>query len=60
MFNDIREQAIYYQRLTFAGDMTQDNHARAVRNADAAQDGLAKRAQIVVGKISELEDAYPC
>ena len=59
MLNDGRENGLYYTRLTFAAGITEENHAKAVQNADRADDQMAKRARIIVDKITALEQKYP-
>ena len=59
MFNEVRENGIYYSRLTFAPGplcLTPENHAKAVQNADAADEQIARRARIIVDRITALEE----
>lgn len=59
MFNDVRENGLFYQRLTFDSRLGGDNHKKVVQNADLTEDQLAKRARIIVDKIIALEELYP-
>jgi hypothetical protein len=59
MLNDARENGLYYTRLSFAGDLTEENHGKAVWNAEQAEGMMLQRARIVIDKISALEDRYP-
>ena len=59
MLNDARENGLYYTRLTFVPGITPGNHANAVQNADGADDQMAKRARIIVDKVTALEQKYP-
>jgi hypothetical protein len=59
ILNELRDDQVYYMHLTFASGISSENHARAVRNAALAEEGMARRARIVIGKITELEEAYP-
>lgn len=58
MYNESRENGLHYTRLTFAPGITDENHARAVGNADAAEDQMSRRARIIVNKITALEEKF--
>jgi len=59
MFNDARENGLYYLRLTFAPGLTDANHQKAIANVLQTEAQLAKRARIIVEKISSVEDKFP-
>jgi len=59
MLDEARENGLYYHRLTFAGGLTSENHAKAVQNVDLTEDQLSLRARIIVDKITALEQKYP-
>lgn len=59
MLEDLRENQMYYSRLTFAPGITDENHEKAVRNADAAEEQRGKRARIIITKISKLLEDNP-
>lgn len=59
MFNEARENGLYYFRLTFAPGVTTENWTKAVQNVDATDEQLARRARIIVDKITALEEKYP-
>lgn len=56
MFNDIRENGLAYNRMTFEPGLSEENLRRIVKNADDSDLNLQKRAQIVIEKITELEN----
>jgi hypothetical protein len=55
IYNDVRENHIYHQRLTFTPGVSDENHSRVVRNAEHAVGQLAERARVIVDKIVDLE-----
>lgn len=56
IFNDIRENCLFYQKLTFTPNLSDDNHRVAVLDAEMSLEELAKRAHIIVDKIRALVD----
>lgn len=56
MFNEARENGLYYSRLTFTVGLSPANHDSARANVEHAERQMLKRARIVVDKIAELED----
>lgn len=59
MLNESRENELYYSRLTFAPGLTTENHEKAMWNASQAEQQMARRARIIVDKITELEEMFP-
>ena len=59
MLNETRDNGIYYDRLTFASGLTQGNYDNLVRNAKASEIHIARRARVIVDKITELETRFP-
>jgi len=59
MLNDDRENGLYYARLTFEPGLSAENHGKAVANAAQAEEQAAKRARIIVDKITALESKFP-
>jgi hypothetical protein len=59
MFNEAREDRMYYHHLTFAGGLTPENHDRALANIDAADDLVSLQARAIVEKIGVLAQKYP-
>ena len=58
MLNDAREDGLYYHRLTFTPGLTEENHETAIANVDRGQKQMAKRARIVIDKITALEEKF--
>jgi hypothetical protein len=59
MFNETRENGRFYARLTFTPGLTEENHGKAVVNADGADAEIALRARVVIEKITALDEKYP-
>lgn len=56
IFNEIRDNGLFYQRLTFDSGLGEANHNTVLQNADMAQHQLSKRARIIIDKITALEE----
>jgi hypothetical protein len=54
MFNEIRDNGLFYDRLTFKPGLGDENYNRVLQNADMAQEQLSKRARIIIDKITAL------
>lgn len=59
IFRDTRENYIYYQRLTFEPGVIDENHEKAVANAEQSSQLLSQRARILVEKIIALGENCP-
>lgn len=58
MFNEIRENLLFYQRLTFESRLGDENYKTVLQNAVVTEDQLSERARIVIEKISALEEQF--
>ncbi len=56
MFNEIRDNGLFYQRLTFESGLGDANYIKVLQNADMAEHELSKRARIIIDKITALEE----
>jgi hypothetical protein len=59
MLNDARENGLFHTRLTFTPGLSEGNHDSARQGIDNAEIMMARRARIVIDKITALEDRYP-
>lgn len=59
MLNDARENGLFHTRLTFTPGLSKENHQSTRQGVDNAEIQMARRARIVVDKITALEDRYP-
>jgi hypothetical protein len=59
MLNDARENGLFHTRLTFTPGLTAANHERVRQGVDNAEIMMARRARIIIDKITALEDQYP-
>jgi hypothetical protein len=59
MLNDARENGLFHTRLTFTPGLTEENHGHARQGVDNAEMMMARRARIIIDKITALEDRYP-
>ena len=58
MFNEARENGLHYLRLTFVPGLSRENHEKAMWNVTEMETQMARRARIIVDKITELEGAF--
>jgi hypothetical protein len=56
MFNEIRDNGLFYQRLTFEPGLGDANYRTVLQNADMAQHRLSQHARIIIDKITALEE----
>jgi len=54
IFNDLRENCLFYQKLTFTPNLSDENHTGAIHGAEVSLEELAKRSRIIVDKITAL------
>jgi len=54
MFNDTRENCLFYQKLTFTPNLSDENYTSAIHGAEVSLEELAKRARLIVDKITVL------
>jgi len=59
ILNDARENGLYYARLTYEPGLSPENYGKAVANVAQADEQVAKRARIIVDKITALESKFP-
>jgi hypothetical protein len=59
MLNDARENGLFHTRLTFTPGLSEANHESARQGVDNAEIMMARRARIIIDKITALEDRYP-
>jgi hypothetical protein len=58
MLNELRDNGLYYFRLTFTPGLSDEKHDRAIDYVDDSEKAIAQRARIIVDKISALEDRF--
>lgn len=59
MFNEARDYAEFYMRVTFTPGLSGDDQDSAQAGIDNSEKSMLNRAKVVVGKISLIEDLYP-
>jgi len=59
IFNDIRENCLFYQKLTFTPNLSDENYTSAIHGAEVSLEELAKRSRLIVDKIKALVDPVP-
>lgn len=59
MFNEARDNGMYYLRLTFRSGLSAKNHAIVTKQISGSERQMAFRARVIVEKITELEMAHP-
>jgi hypothetical protein len=59
MVEETRQNGMHYLRLTYQPGLSEANHTIAVAQVDSAERQMARRARIVIDKVTALESLFP-
>lgn len=58
-FNDARDNAIFYERLTFTPNLSKESYDNAIQNVGFSRTNMVAQSRGIVGMITRLEENYP-